>query len=312
MNLSGQSVAAALRFYKLPPQGMIVIHDELDLRPGQVKVKLGGGHAGHNGLRSLDAHVGRDYWRIRLGIGHPGAPGTGARLHPPRFRPARRRTLAQASHRARWPRRSPLLAAGDDGRFLNKVVVETSPPRPVKPRPAPKGDGQGDGNDDGPGDGFQLGIVGLPNVGKSTLFNALTATAAAEAANYPFCTIEPNVGRVAVPDERLATLAARRPLAQSGAHSARLRRHRRFGEGCEPRRGSRQSVPRPYPRSGCHRPCGALLRRRCRPCRGLDRPAARYRHGRDRIDAGRPGKSGTAVAGAHEAGQKRGQRKQSR
>ena len=55
--------------------------------------------------------------------------------------------------------------------------------------------------------GFDLGIVGLPNVGKSTLFNALTETAAAEAANYPFCTIEPNVGRVAVPDERLARLA---------------------------------------------------------------------------------------------------------
>lgn len=151
MNLSGQSAAAALRFYKLQPQGMIVIHDELDLRPGQVKVKLGGGHAGHNGLRSLDAHVGRDYWRIRLGIGHPGAPELVhdyilhdfARADEPWLK-----RLIEAVAEA-----FPLLAAGDDGRFLNKVVVETSPPRPVKPRPAPKGDGQGDGNDDGPGDG---------------------------------------------------------------------------------------------------------------------------------------------------------------
>jgi PTH1 family peptidyl-tRNA hydrolase len=72
MNLSGQSVGEALRFYKLAPSDTIVIHDDLDLQPGQIKVKQGGGHGGHNGLKSIDAAIGQDYWRIRLGIGHPG------------------------------------------------------------------------------------------------------------------------------------------------------------------------------------------------------------------------------------------------
>ncbi|MDP9195797.1 MAG: aminoacyl-tRNA hydrolase [Pseudomonadota bacterium] len=72
MNLSGQAVGEALRFYKVPPADMIVFHDELDLVPGTVRIKKSGGHAGHNGLRSLDQHVGPDYWRVRLGIGHPG------------------------------------------------------------------------------------------------------------------------------------------------------------------------------------------------------------------------------------------------
>ncbi|HZU89145.1 MAG TPA: aminoacyl-tRNA hydrolase, partial [Stellaceae bacterium] len=72
MNLSGESVAAAARFFKLAPAEIVVIHDELDLRPGKVRVKRGGGSAGHNGLRSIDALLGPDYWRVRIGIGHPG------------------------------------------------------------------------------------------------------------------------------------------------------------------------------------------------------------------------------------------------
>lgn len=72
MNLSGQAVGEAMRFFKLAPEDVVVFHDDLDLAPGKVKVKQGGGHGGHNGLRSLDAHIGKDYWRIRLGIGHPG------------------------------------------------------------------------------------------------------------------------------------------------------------------------------------------------------------------------------------------------
>lgn len=72
MNLSGEAVLAAMSFYKLAPAEIVVIHDELDLRPGKMRVKRGGGSAGHNGLRSIDAMIGSDYWRVRLGIGHPG------------------------------------------------------------------------------------------------------------------------------------------------------------------------------------------------------------------------------------------------
>lgn len=73
MNNSGQSVAAAAKFYKIPPEKIVVFHDELDIAPGKVKVKKGGGAAGHNGIKSIDSHLGtQDYWRVRLGIGHPG------------------------------------------------------------------------------------------------------------------------------------------------------------------------------------------------------------------------------------------------
>lgn len=72
MNLSGESVGACARFYKIPLENVIVLHDELDLQAGTVKIKQGGGHAGHNGLKSIDQHLGNAYWRVRLGIGHPG------------------------------------------------------------------------------------------------------------------------------------------------------------------------------------------------------------------------------------------------
>jgi peptidyl-tRNA hydrolase, PTH1 family len=72
MNASGESVGEAARFFKLLLSDIIVIHDEIDLRPGKVRVKRGGGNAGHNGLRSIDALLGPDYWRVRIGVGHPG------------------------------------------------------------------------------------------------------------------------------------------------------------------------------------------------------------------------------------------------
>jgi peptidyl-tRNA hydrolase, PTH1 family len=72
MNLSGQSVQAAMGFYKLPLSAVTIFHDDLDLPPGKVRIKQGGGAGGHNGLKSCDSHLGPDYWRIRLGIGHPG------------------------------------------------------------------------------------------------------------------------------------------------------------------------------------------------------------------------------------------------
>lgn len=72
MNASGESVAEAARFFKIAPEDILVIHDEIDLRPGKLRVKRGGGNAGHNGLRSIDPMIGSDYWRMRIGVGHPG------------------------------------------------------------------------------------------------------------------------------------------------------------------------------------------------------------------------------------------------
>jgi peptidyl-tRNA hydrolase, PTH1 family len=72
MNLSGESVGEAARFFKILPSEIVVIHDEIDLRPGKLRVKRGGGSAGHNGLRSVDSLLGPDYWRVRIGVGHPG------------------------------------------------------------------------------------------------------------------------------------------------------------------------------------------------------------------------------------------------
>lgn len=72
MNLSGEAVQQLMSFYKVPLERVYVFHDDLDLDFGKIKVKMGGGHGGHNGLRSIDQHLGKDYWRVRLGIGHPG------------------------------------------------------------------------------------------------------------------------------------------------------------------------------------------------------------------------------------------------
>ncbi|MEJ2632509.1 MAG: aminoacyl-tRNA hydrolase [Acidihalobacter sp.] len=72
MNKSGQSVAAVTAFYKIAPSQLAVAHDEIDLPPGDVRFKFGGGHGGHNGLRDIFSHLGRDFWRVRLGVGHPG------------------------------------------------------------------------------------------------------------------------------------------------------------------------------------------------------------------------------------------------
>ncbi|OGS93257.1 MAG: aminoacyl-tRNA hydrolase [Gallionellales bacterium GWA2_59_43] len=73
MNVSGRAVGALVQFYKIAPAEILVVHDELDLQPGVAKLKLGGGHGGHNGLKDIIAHLGtKDFWRLRLGIGHPG------------------------------------------------------------------------------------------------------------------------------------------------------------------------------------------------------------------------------------------------
>jgi|TARA_R110002072_G_scaffold517_31_gene3261 PTH1 family peptidyl-tRNA hydrolase len=133
MNESGRSVGAAAHFYKIPPADILVFHDELDLAPGKVKIKLGGGAAGHNGLRSLDAHLGPDFKRIRLGIGHPGVKD---RVHGHvlgDFSKADHDWLesllaALASETADLLDNSPQ----GDSRFLSKVNQALFPPRANK------------------------------------------------------------------------------------------------------------------------------------------------------------------------------------
>ena len=75
MNLSGEAVLEAIQFHKIAPKDVIVFHDDLDVPPGSVKIKQGGGSGGHNGIKSIDAQIGQDYWRVRIGIGHPGMKG---------------------------------------------------------------------------------------------------------------------------------------------------------------------------------------------------------------------------------------------
>jgi PTH1 family peptidyl-tRNA hydrolase len=134
MNESGRSVGEALRFYKLQPDEVVVLHDEIDLKPGKVKVKKGGGPGGHNGLRSIDAHIGRDYWRVRLGVGHPGDKDLvhDHVLHD--FAKADEAWLGKLLDAV--AKEIPILLAGDELAFMSKVNQALVPPRP-KPRPKP-------------------------------------------------------------------------------------------------------------------------------------------------------------------------------
>lgn len=128
MNESGRAVAEAARFYKLAPHEVIVIHDELDLEPGKVRVKRGGGTAGHNGLRSIDAHLGNDFWRVRVGIGHPGRPEA--------VTPWVLRDFAKSDGEWLEPLldaiadAAPFLIQEDPANFMNRVAVLTRPAKP--------------------------------------------------------------------------------------------------------------------------------------------------------------------------------------
>jgi len=144
MNLSGEAVQSAMAFHKITPADVIVFHDELDLAPGKMRLKQGGGHAGHNGLRSIHAHIGEAYGRVRLGIGHPGHKDAvaGYVLHD--FAKADQEWLDDLlrgiSDGAAY------LAAGDGPKFSNAVGLRTAPPRPstgtqpgtAKPATAPQ------------------------------------------------------------------------------------------------------------------------------------------------------------------------------
>lgn len=125
MNDSGRAVGEAMRFHKLDVADVVVFHDELDLAPGKIKVKSGGGNAGHNGLRSISDHCGNDYARVRLGIGHPGAKELvhGYVLHDfARADVPWVDTLLDAVADA-----APYLANGDQARFLSEAALRISP-----------------------------------------------------------------------------------------------------------------------------------------------------------------------------------------
>ncbi len=130
MNLSGQSVQAAAAFYKIPMDRIIVFHDEMDLAAGKIRTKFAGGAAGHNGLRSIDAHLGQDYWRVRLGIGRPDSKErvTGHVLG--NFAKADQEWLEKllvsvGDHAER-------LVKDDMDGFMSKVAHDMMPPKPVK------------------------------------------------------------------------------------------------------------------------------------------------------------------------------------
>jgi PTH1 family peptidyl-tRNA hydrolase len=127
MNLSGQSVGEAMRFHKLTPADIIVFHDEIDLAPGKVRLKSGGGHAGHNGLRSIHAHIGEAYDRVRLGVGHPGHKDAvpGYVLHD--FAKTDQDWLDDVLRGIGDG--VPHLVGGDGANFLNAIGLRVSPPR---------------------------------------------------------------------------------------------------------------------------------------------------------------------------------------
>ncbi len=134
MNLSGKSVAALARFFKITPAEVLVVHDELDLLPGQTKMKFGGSHAGHNGLRDIQAQLGSaDFWRLRLGIGHPGVKAEVINYvlrKPPTAELAEiDKGIAQSLTALE------LMLAGDMDNALMKVHARPARPKPTPPKP---------------------------------------------------------------------------------------------------------------------------------------------------------------------------------
>ncbi|MEM9584324.1 MAG: aminoacyl-tRNA hydrolase [Pseudomonadota bacterium] len=136
MNLSGQAVGEAMRFYKLDSTDVTVFHDEIDLAPAKLRCKAGGGHAGHNGLRSIHQHIGPAYDRVRMGVGHPG--------HKDKVPSYVLRDFAKADQD--WlddvlrgvSDGAARLAEGDTGRFLNAVSLRVAPARPSTGKATPK------------------------------------------------------------------------------------------------------------------------------------------------------------------------------
>ena len=129
MNLSGKSVGALAKFFKIQPEEILVAHDELDIEPGQVKLKKGGSHAGHNGLRDIHAQMGPDYWRLRIGVGHPGEKSEVIHWVLKKPSPDHRQAIEDSI--ARSIKALPQLLAGD----MEKAMVQIHTSKPQRPKP---------------------------------------------------------------------------------------------------------------------------------------------------------------------------------
>jgi PTH1 family peptidyl-tRNA hydrolase len=130
MNASGEAVGKTARFFKILPSEIIVLHDEIDLRPGKLRVKCGGGSAGHNGLRSIDGVLGPDYWRIRLGIGHPGVKEAVQPYVLQNFSDEERTGWVVPLLEA-IAETIPLLVSGAPDAFMSEVARRFAPPKPM-------------------------------------------------------------------------------------------------------------------------------------------------------------------------------------
>ena len=138
MNLSGKAVQAAMAFYKIPPEHVIVLHDELDIPLGKLRIKLGGGANGHNGIKDIDQMIGPNYWRIRLGIGHPGMKEQVhghvlSRFSEGEMALIEKVNAALVNHFALFWQHSPALLA-------TKIAAALTPPKEKKPAPHSLGD----------------------------------------------------------------------------------------------------------------------------------------------------------------------------
>jgi PTH1 family peptidyl-tRNA hydrolase len=133
MNVSGKSVAALARFFKIKPEEILVAHDELDVVPGQAKLKFGGSHAGHNGLRDIHAQLGTgDYWRLRIGIGHPGVKAEVINWVLKKPLAEQRTAIEECIDRT--VKAAPMLIAGEMEK-ATALIHTSKPPRPKPPRP---------------------------------------------------------------------------------------------------------------------------------------------------------------------------------
>jgi peptidyl-tRNA hydrolase, PTH1 family len=142
MNDSGRAVAEAAHFYKLEPHDIVVFHDEVDLPPGKVRVKAGGGIAGHNGLRSISAHIGNEYRRVRIGVGHPGDKDLVHAHVLSDFAKSEREWVAALCEVI--AENAALLAQGQDASFQNKVHLAMDAKGLIEPKAPAAPEGRGD------------------------------------------------------------------------------------------------------------------------------------------------------------------------